>query len=193
MNKLIVYFLRHDSFRNKSLTTWLLAVGVAVSLNYSGDFFRDKLYFIFAAPAAWIAGLFFNVSPVINEQGFMVIPLVRSSIQVTPDCSAYGFFCIMTAIFILFYQDIKCRMPMIGKVGAILLMAYVITIITNGFRIISGYEIHLIVGKTFLASARELVHFIVGITTFLTVILLVYLILEWRVCYDNAKEKTITS
>ncbi|MBF0388133.1 MAG: archaeosortase/exosortase family protein [Candidatus Omnitrophica bacterium] len=170
---------------NKSFMAWLLAGAIALVLSLLGDHLADELYLFFALPAAWIAGLFFNVSPVIDEKGLIVIPFGHSSIQVTPDCSAYGFFCIVTAIFVVFYRDIKWRMPVIVKVGAVLLLAYSITIITNGFRIVSGYKIHLIVARILPASAQGLAHLVVGITIFLTVILVVYLTLERKAAYDR--------
>jgi exosortase K len=188
MNKLVAYISRRESYHNGNFMIWLLAGGVAVILNFLGDLLGDKLYFVFAVPAARVAGLFFNVLPAIDEKGLIVIPLMHSSIQVTPDCSGYGFFCIMTAIFVVFYQDIKWRIPTIGKVGATLLMAYVITIITNGFRIVSGYKIHLIVSRTLPASAQGLAHLVVGIAIFLTVFLLVYLALERKAFYDRTNE-----
>ncbi len=174
--------------QNKSFFPWLLAGGVAIILNWLGDFYGSILYSVFALPAARFAGFFFNTIPVFNEKGVLLIPLARSSIQITPDCSGYSFFCLMTAIFVVFYRDIKWRMPVIERVGLILFVAYVITIITNGFRIVSAYKIHLIVSKNLPVSAQGLTHLVVGITIFLTVLLLVYLALERKVCYDRTRE-----
>ncbi len=174
--------------QNKSFFPWFLAGGVAIILNWLGDFCGSILYPVFALPAARFAGFFFNTIPVFNEKGLILIPFAHSSIQITPDCSGYSFFCVMTAIFVVFYRDIKWRMPVIGRAALILLVAYVITIITNGFRIVSAYKIHLIVSKNLPASAQSLAHLVVGITIFLTVLLLVYLALERKVCYDRTRE-----
>jgi exosortase K len=177
-----------NNFHSRSALIWFIAGTTAVVLNWSGDFFGSILYPVFALPAARFAGFFFNTVPVFNEKGLILIPFAHSSIQITPDCSGYSFFCVMTAIFVVFYRDIKWRMPVIGRVGLLLLVAYVITIITNGFRIVSAYKIHLIVSKNLPASARSLAHLVVGITIFLTVLLLVYLALERKVCYDRTRE-----
>ncbi|MEI8011543.1 MAG: archaeosortase/exosortase family protein [Candidatus Omnitrophota bacterium] len=185
MELLWSYFSKLDEYSRRRLLAWLLAGGVAVTLNYLGNFFGDKFYFVFAGPAAWMAGCFFNALPVMDEKGLLVIPLMHSSIQVTPDCSGYGFFCMMTAMFVIFYQDIKWRMPMVGKVLATLLMAYLITIVTNGFRIVSGYKIHLITLKILPVAAQGVIHLAVGITFFLTVFMIAYLVLERKAFHDR--------
>ena len=177
-----------NNFHGKSAFIWFIAGTTAVVLNWLGDFWGSILYPVFSLPAARFAGFFFNAVPIFDEKGLILIPFAHSSIQITPDCSGYSFFCLMTAIFVVFYRDIKWRMPIIGRVGLILLAAYVITIITNGFRIVSAYKIHLIVSKNFPASAQDLAHLVVGITIFLTVLLFVYLALERKVCYDRTRE-----
>lgn len=180
-----------DSFTNNVkyslFSNWLFAGIVAISLNLAGGFLGSILYPIFALPAARFAGFFFNTVPVFNGDRFVVIPLLHTSIQITRDCTGYSFFCLITAIFVFFYRDIKWRMPLIWRVGLILLVSYIITIITNGFRIVSAYKIHLIVSKNLPASAQGLAHLVVGITTFLTVLLFVYLALERKVCYDRTR------
>ena len=162
---------------NKSFFSWFLAGGAAILLNCIGNLCEKFFYPIFALPAARLAGFFFNSVPIFDDKGLIVIPLAASLIQVTPDCSGYGFFCLITAISVVFYRDVEWRMALIGRVGLTLLMAYLITIITNGFRIVSAYKVHLITAKILPASAQNLAHFIVGITIFFTVLLIVYLIL----------------
>lgn len=174
--------------RGKSFGVWFLAGGTAIVLNVIGDFCGNIIYPIFALPAAQFAGFFLNVAPAFDEKGFVVIPVVSSSIQVTPDCSGYGFFCLITAIFVVFYRDIKWRISLALRFALIFLVAYLITIITNGFRIISGFKIHLIIMKFLPPSAQNIAHLVVGITIFFTVFLLVYLTMEREVYYDRARE-----
>lgn len=174
--------------KNKSFFPWLLAGAAAIILNLLGNLCVKFIYPIFALPAARFAGFFFNTAPVFSDKGLIVIPLARSSIQVTSDCSGYGFFCLITAIFALFYRNIKWRLPVIGRAGLILLAAYALTVIANGFRIVSAYKVHLITAEILPASAQNFAHFIVGITIFLTVLFVVYLVLEREVCYGGTRK-----
>lgn len=177
-----------NNFHNRSIRIWFIAGTIAVVLNWLGDFWGSILYPVFSLPAARFAGFFLNTVPIFDEKGLILIPLAHLPIQVTPDCSGYSFFCLMTAIFVVFYRDIKWRIPVIGRVGLMLLAAYIITIIANGFRIVSAYKIHLIVSQNLSASAQGPAHLVVGLTIFLTVLLFVYLALERKVCYDRARE-----
>lgn len=175
------------SSHNRSFGVWFWAGGFAIALNWMGDFCGDILYPIFALPAAQVAGFFFNSPPVFDETGLIIIPLAASLIQVTPDCSGYGFFCLITAIFVIFYRDIKWRIPLPGRISLTLLTAYLITIITNGFRIVSGFKTHLIIMKFLPSSAQNLVHLVVGVTIFLTVLLFVYLVMAGKVYHDRTR------
>ncbi|MFA5008516.1 MAG: archaeosortase/exosortase family protein [Candidatus Omnitrophota bacterium] len=166
------------NYKKRGLIFWALALALAIFLYWLGSIYQGIIYRIFAIPASRCAGFFFGATPFFNEKGIIAIPVANSSITVTPECSAYGFFCLITAIFFVFYNKIKWRVPAFGKAAVILCASYIITIVANGFRIISGYKVYVLTSAIFPKTLQNIIHLSIGVTIFLTIILTVYLILE---------------
>lgn len=161
-----------------SLTRWLFVCVLAMLLYWLGSVYSGLIYRIFAIPASRCTGFFFSATPFFNEKGIIIIPIINSSITVTPECSAYGFFCLITAIFFVFRNNIKWKMPILAKTAVILCAAYIITITANSFRIISSYKIYALTAGIFSKPIQNVIHLFVGIIIFLTAILIASLMLE---------------
>ncbi len=177
-----------NDLRGQSISPWILAGTLAVVLNWPGTVLASFVYPVFALPAARCAGFFFNAAPFFDDQGSIVIPLADAVLEITPDCSAYGFFCLMTALLFVFFRRISRPLNPLGKTILIPCASYLITVISNSFRIVSGYHLHALVAQFLPKAMRNIIHLGLGITVFLTVLFCVYLILERKECYGRSRE-----
>ncbi|MHC4085159.1 MAG: hypothetical protein ACYSWZ_02610 [Planctomycetota bacterium] len=114
------------------------------------------------------------------------------AVHVTKVCSAAGFFILVAALMV--GGAIKStRLRQLMKIGWILPLAYIITILANSARILGGW----VTGKW----ARRLmpenfwpgVHLGTGIVVFLTFLIVTYLLLTWRSYNECQRDKTSDS
>ncbi|HBG62427.1 MAG: hypothetical protein A2Y03_06740 [Omnitrophica WOR_2 bacterium GWF2_38_59] len=160
-------------------------MGIAVALYQLQAYFPEQLYKIFAYPSAWMASFFFGSSFVLGQDNMLFIPLSSNVINITSGCTGYGFFCILTAIYLhkifkVFPRGKSFRLALLG-----LPFCYFVTVITNGFRIICAYRIHSICKVILPADYQSMVHHAVGIVVFLSTILLLSFLFERK--YGNER------
>ena len=147
-------------------------MGIAVLLFQLKDLFPEQLYKVFAYPAAFIVSFFFGSLPVMGKGYMLVIPLSRNVINITSGCTGYGFFCILTAVYMhkIFKVIPRQKTLLFALLGVP--FCYFIAVIANGFRIICAYKIDRI-GKVILPADYQLmIHQAVGVVVFLTTIML---------------------
>lgn len=132
----------------------------------------------FSYPSALIASFFLGRSPVYAQAHEVFIPLSRQMINVTSKCSAFGFFCLLCAILIInIIKSFPLKKVFMG-LFFVFPMAYGTTLLVNGCRIVSGYYASRI-GKMILpGNFQGVIHMGVGITIFLSVLILITLIFE---------------
>lgn len=155
----------------------IIVIITAVSLTSLEKVIPDVIYRLYAYPAALIASAFLG-SGVVFDNGEIFIPLSKYTIHVIPGCSAYGFSCLLSAI-VAFYllRVLKLRKALLFLLSAVPLI-YILTIITNGFRIICAYCLNRVSGYFLPENFRAALHQGVGIILFFSVILFVSYIFE---------------
>lgn len=150
---------------------------IALSLDCLGKIIPEAVYWVFAYPAACLAALFFGVGPVIIDRSEILIPLMRHPIHVIPACSAYGFFCLLSAL-ILSYSGRASGVLWGLRIAAAFFAAYLITVGLNAVRIISAYQMHEVSLILLPQNFQAAVHQGVGVVIFLTGLLAVSFYLE---------------
>lgn len=153
-------------------------LGLAVTTASLEPFIALQLQDWYALPSARIAGLFLGMAPVMTAQGEVFIPLANQLINITSKCSAFGFSCLLFAILIINVLKMKSNTKkLIGCVLA-LPLAYVITIIANGSRIVCGYYAHKVGQMILPDNFQSTIHMGVGIAVFLSTLIGITLIFE---------------
>lgn len=145
-----------------------------------------QIQYLYAYPSAYIASLFLGALPIITEGNEVLIPMSNQFINVTSKCSAFGFACLLSAILVINVMKLVPKSKIL--IGCILALplAYLITIVANGSRIICAYYFH-IVGRLILPlNFQSALHQGVGIAIFLSTLIVVTLIFE-RINYRGQK------
>lgn len=144
---------------------------IALFLDWLGKVFPEAVYWVFAYPAAFLASVFLGSHPVVHNSREVLIPLVDHAIHVVPSCSGYGFFCLLTALIVssLWYRRDNPALVLYSILAVP--AAYAVTVVVNGFRIISAYQAHEL-SRVFLpANFQAAVHQGVGVVVFLTALM----------------------
>lgn len=153
-------------------------MGIAVILFQLKDVFPEQLYKVFAYPSAAIVSLFFGSLPVVGKANMLVIPLSKNAINITSGCTGYGFFCILTAIYMYKIFKFISRERILLFVLLGLPFCYFVAIIANGFRIICAYKIDRIGKMIFPADYQLMIHHAVGVAVFLSTIMFLSFLFE---------------
>ena len=161
----------------------LSVILIAVGLDLIGKINPEVVYVLFAYPAAFLASLFLG-SHLVFTQGQITIPLLNHSINVIPSCSGYGFFCLLYAMIATYIFRLSNKSKVILYSLVAIPIAYCLTIITNGCRIICAYQANEIAKFIFPSNFNAAIHQGVGIFLFLTVLMGISLVLERKFCHD---------
>tara|TARA_Y100000031_G_C8056087_1_gene308419 strand:+ start:174 stop:710 length:537 start_codon:yes stop_codon:yes gene_type:complete len=164
----------------------LLVAIFSASLLFSAERVVPSLiYRIFAYPAGGIVGFFLNAPTLTNSSNHLLIPTANKIIHITQSCSGFGFFCIVYS-FLVFSTYKSTRLKSILTLSLLILpIAYILSIITNSFRIIAGYYADLIIVPQLAANFKASLHQGIGVFLFLTVLFLISLILKTRFGYER--------
>lgn len=79
-----------------ALRAFIAIIGLAVLL----EILKQKVYWLFAYPAAWLAGIFWGIAPRISINGDVYLPLTMQGIQITQECCGLGFFTLVFGMWI---------------------------------------------------------------------------------------------
>lgn len=135
---------------------------------------------LYASPSAYVSSFFLGVTPVMTKDNDVLLPLPGQRIKVTSQCSAFGFFCLLSALLLMKMPTIWPKKKILTGYVLALPLAYAITILANACRIICAYHIHQL-GRMFLPDIfQAALHQGVGIAVFLSTLITVTLILERR-------------
>lgn len=151
---------------------------LALGLNLMEKVLPDAIYWLYAWPAAFLTSLFLGSHPLITGPQEITIPLARQSIHVIPSCSAYGFFCLLYAMSVVYlFRRFK---PLKAAAGAFLILplVYGLTVFTNSCRIVCAYYVSMAGRVLWPSSFQAAAHLGVGVAVFLSVLMGVYLFLE---------------
>ena len=157
---------------------------IALFLDCVGKVFPEVFYRIFAYPAAYLAAQFFGVQPVFIDRYEILIPLMHHPIHVIPACSAYGFFCLLTALMLSYSWRASGAWKVLWS-AAVIPAAFLITIVLNAVRMVSAYQAHEIASIVFPKNFQAAVHQGIGISIFLTALLGISFLLERKCRHDR--------
>lgn len=169
-------YRKPDDIRYTSLVRKrMLIVGVpviAVCLSLGENWFPRFIYSTFGLPSGYLASLFLGTRLVCMETGEAVIPLLSSTIRITQSCSGFGFFCILAAFVTPFACNYYKRSNGFLVVLVLPVLVYSIAIVTNASRIVCGYHIHCLSSWLLPANFQPIIHQAVGVTVFISVLVL---------------------
>ena len=163
----------------------IIIIPFAIGLAAMEIIFPNSIYIIYAYPAAYIASLFMGVTPLLTDAGEIIIPMGHHFINVIPSCSGYGFSCLLYAICFLYILRIKKNNQRVIYLILTIPLVYMITIITNGCRIIAAYYVNEFSKSLLPSNFQSAVHLGVGVTIFLSVLITLTLILDRRIFHDR--------
>ena len=143
-----------------------------------GRILSQQIYSFFAIPSAMVASFFAGSPFFLEEGGQAIIPFHTHLIRVTPDCSGYGFFCLLIAILISFGLRLAKRHKIFKFYIFAIPCAYGITICANGLRIISAFYAQKIAGVFLPPIFHASLHQGIGIVIFLSILFTVSFLLE---------------
>lgn len=133
---------------------------------------------LFAYPSAYVSSVFLGVSPVFTEGREVLIPVSHQFINVTSKCSAFGFFCLLSAVLMIRMIPSLQKQKILTALVLSLPPAYLITVAANGVRIICAYYTYRIGRLILPPNFQPALHQGVGIAVFLSTLIAVTLILE---------------
>ncbi len=162
-----------------------IVLAIALIVASMEGMIADQIQYLYAYPSAYIASFFLGSSPILTEGREVLIPMSNQFINVTSRCSAFGFSCLLYAILIInLLKIVSKNMILVGCVLAVP-VTYLITIIVNGSRIICGYYFHIVGQMVLPLNFQAALHQGVGITIFLSTLILVTLIFERMNCRER--------
>ncbi len=175
LNKILGLFIRVN--QNSSL---FLIIFVSLGFVALGKIMPDFIYILYAFPSSYIASLFIGQHPILTETNEILIPASKHFIEIIPNCSGYGFFCLLYAIFVSYIFRLFPKSKALIYAILIFPCAYVVSIITNGCRIICAYKANEAAKGLLPNNFQAGVHLGIGIALFLSVILVISLFFERR-------------
>lgn len=142
------------------------AVGLgAMSSSRKAD---ELISLLFCRPVATVIALISDGQlNVTGNESVVITPGLK--LRIPPSCSAFGFF--LTLTFVLFWEGVRSRRPFFA--AAVIPLAWLITIMTNSFRIIcvSRWEMYC---RDLLPLPPLLQHQIIGMAVFLPMLIAAY-------------------
>lgn len=165
------------SFSELKMINGAVILGALIVSGFEGAM-AGAIQKLFAYPSACAASLFLGAAPLMTEGKEVFIPMADQMINVTSKCSAFGFFCLLSAVLLIKVLE---RLPKNRVLAGTLLavpLAYGITLAANGVRIICAYYAFRIGQVVLPPNFQAALHQGVGITVFLSTLIAVTLILE---------------
>lgn len=177
----------HTEQRHNIIVTALILLACLPFANLFDKFWR----FCFCMPSARLCSLFLGGDCIPTVNGYLLTNELLS-IHITKACSGASFFILLCAL--ISGMVIKSiRMNNIVKLGWILPLAYIVTLLANSSRILGGW----ITGRWARAFLPEHlwggVHLGTGVVIFLMFLIFTYTLLVWKANNGLERIKTFNS
>ena len=170
---------------SKSKVRNVIILAMALAVASLERMVAEQVQYILAYPSAYIASFFLGASPIMTEASEVLIPMSNQFINVTSKCSAFGFFCLLYAILTINVSKLVRKDRIIWGFILALPVAYVITLMANGCRIICAYYSHIIGQMILPMNFQATLHQGVGIAIFLSTLVVISLTLERINCRER--------
>jgi len=164
---------------------WLVAV--ALGLSMLGGEYPLAVYRLLGYPSGFLSAFMLGMRVGFNEGHEILIEGLHGQIRLIAGCCGFSFFCILCSFGVYSALRLNSHQTKWRYIGAAFFLAYGVTIVTNTIRIVCSFHVHRISQIIFPSVYLDIIHRGVGISIFLTSLLIVSLFIERTVSYGTSQ------